>query len=121
MDSMLNLRLAATFDVLRLKDDFKTINAHQSAMTIHSKPWFTEQTYAEARTFMLPTPEMPATYQEWFDIQTKRLTELEAKGDKVEKIEINPNEFARYCEQRQCKHDTVALCNFMFVKGSGKI
>jgi hypothetical protein len=29
---------------------------------------------------MLPTPGMPATYQEWFDIQTKRLTELERRN-----------------------------------------
>jgi hypothetical protein len=46
---------------------------------------------------------------------------LEAKGDTAEKIGINSNEFARYCEQRQCKYDTAALRNFMLVKGSDKI
>ena len=46
----------------------------------------TQAQRVHSRTFMLRLPKcLPHI---GFDIQTKRLTELEAKGDKVEKIEI---------------------------------
>jgi hypothetical protein len=89
-------------------------------MSIHYIPWFTEQTYSIVKAFILPHLDMPDTYQEWCDMQTKKIAELEAKGDTVEKIEVNPYEFARYCERRQCKYDTAAILSFLFVKGSSE-
>jgi hypothetical protein len=87
-------------------------------MTIHYIPWFTEATYHAAKTFMLPHPDMPDTYEEWLDLKRKQIADLGAKGDTVEKIEINPYEFARYCERKACKYDTVALRNFVFLTES---
>jgi len=88
------------------------------AMSIHYNiEWFTEQTYRIIRRFILPHPDIPDTYEEWLYFAEKRITKLKTKGDTVEKVEVNPNEFARHCEMKGCKYDIVALHNFVTWQG----
>jgi hypothetical protein len=51
---------------------------------------------------------LPDTFDEWNEIATKQAAQMEANGMIVEKVIINPQEFALWCEARNVKADGCA-------------
>jgi hypothetical protein len=47
----------------------------------------------------------------------KQIADLEAKGDTVKGVEVNPTEFREYCDRMRYNYDIVALRNFVVWKG----
>lgn len=88
-------------------------------MSIAYIEWFTENTYRAVKALMRPHPDLPDTYQEWLYLKTKQIADIEASGSLAQKVEIDANEFSGYCRRMGCDHDTVALHNFTYFKGSG--
>jgi len=42
-------------------------------------------------------PDLPNTYNEWFDLARKEMREIIVNGDTPIDVEIDPHEFAQYC------------------------
>jgi hypothetical protein len=83
-------------------------------------PWFLPQNYDAIKRALKNDPNLPVTYDEWFNLQTKQVAEIEARGTFVEKVNINPDEFARYCASCGQKQNDVMLRAFAIVKKAGR-
>jgi hypothetical protein len=63
--------------------------------------------------------DLPASYEEWFDLARKELREIVVNGDTPREIETDPDEFARYCHVRRYARTLDRLKRFASEKGSG--
>ncbi len=67
-----------------------------------------------------PNLNLPDTYDEWLNLSHKELREIELVGDTFKEIEINPDEFARFCQAKRKARTFDALRQFAAAKGSGQ-
>ena len=65
-------------------------------------------------------PDLPASYDKWFDLARKEMREIIVKGDTTTEIEVDPDEFARYCHAGRHARTLDRLKQFATAKGSGK-
>jgi hypothetical protein len=83
--------------------------------------WFPDQqTYKAIRALLIPHPDIPVSYEEWLHLTANKIGDVEASGNTVQKVEVDPLEFSNYCYRKGLNCDTVALHHFAFFKGSGQ-
>ncbi len=70
--------------------------------------WYKEAHYRPLLTLFDDTHLLPATYREWLDRAEMKKREIEAKGDRVIKIFIDPETFPEWCRKRGCRLDAEA-------------
>lgn len=63
--------------------------------------------------------DLPNTYNEWLQLQAKETRERTQVGYDVQMIEIDPNEFARYCGAKGVATDTLRLVHLACEKAAG--
>jgi hypothetical protein len=66
-------------------------------------------------------PDVPDSYDEGFDLARKEMREIILKGDTPIEVEIDPDEFGRYCHAGRHARTLERLKQFAAEKGSGKI
>lgn len=67
-----------------------------------------------------PDLNLPDTYNEWLNLSRKQMREIILAGDSPIEIEIDPDEFARFCHTLRAARTFDRLLQFAAEKGSGK-
>ncbi len=63
--------------------------------------------------------DFPNTYDEWLKLINERRLEHERRNFITRKVQINPDEFARYCGRYGDPHDLKRLMDFAAEKAAG--
>jgi hypothetical protein len=69
--------------------------------------------------FSLMEDEVPGTHPEWVQFMNKRRLEEEQRGMTVKFVDVNPDEFTRYCGATGQRHNYAALTRFVIEKAGG--
>jgi len=75
---------------------------------IRAMVWYREEHYAELLTIFDDADQLPLTYQHWLARAEEKKTEVEAAGDQVIKVFIDPATFPKWCEERNLAKDANA-------------
>lgn len=67
--------------------------------------WYREEHYAELLAIFDDAELLPPTYQHWLARAEEKKTEVEAGGDQVIKVFIDPETFPEWCEKRNLPKD----------------
>lgn len=70
--------------------------------------WYKEEHYAELLTLFDDAELLPLTYQHWLARAEEKKAEVEAGGDQVIKVFIDPVTFPEWCEKRNLAKDANA-------------
>ncbi len=72
---------------------------------IQALVWYKEEHYAQLLTLFDDAEQLPPTYQHWFERAEAKRLEVEARGDQVIKVFIDPETFPEWCEKRNLPKD----------------
>ena len=75
---------------------------------IQAMVWYKEEHYSELLALFDDTELLPPTYQHWLARAEEKKTEVEAGGDQVIKVFIDPVTFPEWCEKRNLAKDANA-------------
>jgi hypothetical protein len=78
--------------------------------------WFRREDYAAIKALSPGEYNLPDTFDEWNEIATKQVAEMESNGIVVEKVIIVPQEFAQWCKARNVKPDGPSRARFAIEK-----
>lgn len=67
--------------------------------------WFRRQDYDAVKALAPHDPNLPDAFDEWLDLATQQLAQLEAEGVVVEKVVVEPRQFAAWCRRRKVEPD----------------
>ena len=65
-------------------------------------------------------PDLPDSYDEGFDLARKEMRDIILQGDTPMEVEIDPEEFGRYCHAGRHVRTLDRLKQFAAEKGNGK-
>ena len=82
--------------------------------------WFRREDYEALKKLSPNEPDLPDTFDEWEQIATKQVAEIETAGGLVEKVIIDPQEFAIWCRASGVKPDSVNRSAFAVQKHFGQ-
>jgi hypothetical protein len=68
----------------------------------------------------LPNNDFPYTYDEWLQFSRDKGTDWQSKGYVVERVEVHPDKFRRYCDRVSAPCNMHWLYAFAVDKGIGK-
>jgi hypothetical protein len=72
-----------------------------------------ERKYYDALKALSPNDsDLPDTYDEWFKLATEQIAKLEASSITVNKVVINPQEFAAWCKASGVETNNATLGGF---------
>jgi hypothetical protein len=60
--------------------------------------WFRREDYDAFKKLSPDEYNLPDTFDEWEEIANKQVAEIDATGGLVEKVIVNPQEFALWCK-----------------------
>jgi len=75
---------------------------------IRAMVWYKEEHYSELLTIFDDAEQLPPTYQHWLARAEEKKAEVEAVGDQVIKVFIDPATFPEWCEERNLAKDANA-------------
>lgn len=81
-------------------------------------PFIAPEHYEAFRRFV--GLDLPDTYHEWLRLSDKEAFERAKVGYQVERLQVNPDEFTRYCDARWATANGIALMNFVREKAAGQ-
>ena len=67
--------------------------------------WYKEEHYVQLLTLLDDAELLPLTYRDWLTRAEEKKAEVEAKGDQVIKVFIDPETFPEWCEKRNLPKD----------------
>lgn len=74
--------------------------------------WYRREDYQKIRAVMADPDKLPATFDKWFYSANKFARGLEARGQIVERVYLDPDEFAEWCQRRGMNIDAKARMTF---------
>lgn len=94
--------------VAKLKE--KTAQKQEPARQpmIRAMVWYKEEHYTELLAIFDDAEQLPPTYQHWLARAEEKKAEVEAVGDQVIKVFIDPATFPKWCEARNLAKDANA-------------
>ena len=63
---------------------------------------------------------LPDNFDTWSYLHSERVAARTGKGHVVYEVKVNPDEFTRYCQAKNCVHDLPSLDRFATEKAGGK-
>jgi hypothetical protein len=75
---------------------------------IQALVWYKEEDYPELLAMFDDTELLPLTYQHWLARAEEKKAEVEADGDQVIKVFIDPKTFPEWCEKKNLAKDANA-------------
>ena len=84
-------------------------------MTTFYHPWIAQENFEAFRRVHHPYPN---TYDEWLQFHARRVAHDKAKGHETIDVEVDPDEFTKFCKVCGCTPDREALDSFAFEKGT---
>ena len=82
--------------------------------------WFRREDYPAIKALSPTEYNLPDTFDEWNEIATSQVAEMESNGMLVEKVIINPQEFALWCKTRNVKPDGPSRARFAIEKDAAQ-
>lgn len=74
--------------------------------------WYRREDYARVLQVMADSDQLPPTWDKWFYAAEKGRRHLEKTGIVVERVYLDPDEFARWCEAGGLDVDAKARTRF---------
>jgi hypothetical protein len=68
--------------------------------TLQAMVWYKEEHYQKLVSMFDDADLLPPTYQDWLVRAEEKKTEVEAAGDQVIKVFIDPETFPEWCEKK---------------------
>lgn len=99
---------------MKEKRQAKAAPATQPAQDIAHEPmlqamvWYKEEHYQQLLALFDDAELLPPTYQAWLSRAEEKKTEVEAAGDQVMKVFIDPQTFPEWCAQKGLPRDAEA-------------
>ena len=75
---------------------------------IQAMVWYKEEDYAKLLSLFDDAELLPPVYQDWLVRAEEKKSEVEAAGDQVIKVFIDPETFPQWCEERKMLLDAEA-------------
>ncbi|MGB3212839.1 MAG: hypothetical protein WBB19_19215 [Desulforhopalus sp.] len=75
---------------------------------IQALVWYKKEHYSELIALFDDAELLPKTYESWLSRAEEKKTEVEAGGDQVIKVFIDPETFPRWCKERNLAKDANA-------------
>ena len=72
---------------------------------IQALVWYKEEHYAELLAMFDDAELLPPTYQHWLARAEEKKAEVEANGDQVIKVFIDPETFPQWCDKKNLPKD----------------
>ncbi len=95
--------------VARLKNKSLEKQEEKQATTsppmIQAMVWYKEEHYAQLLTLFDDAELLPRTYQDWLVRAEEKKAEIEAGGDQVIKVFIDPETFPEWCKEKNLPLD----------------
>ncbi len=73
--------------------------------TLKAMVWYKEEHYQPLLALFDDAELLPPTYQDWLVRAEEKRTEVEAAGDQVLKVFIDPDTFSEWCEKKNLPRD----------------
>lgn len=70
--------------------------------------WYKEEHYPELLRLFDDAEQLPLTYQHWLTRAEEKKAEVEAGGDRVIKVFIDPETFPQWCDRKNLARDANA-------------
>lgn len=96
--------------VARLKKNKESMQApeqHQEPM-IQAMVWYREEHYHQLLSIFDDAELLPPLFTDWLDRAEKKKVEVEAAGDQVIKVFVDPETFPQWCAEKKLKMDANA-------------
>lgn len=84
------------------------VNQPAQEPMLQAMVWYKEEHYEQLLTIFDDAELLPPTYQAWLARAEEKKTEVEAAGDQVMKVFIDPETFPEWCEQKGLPKDAEA-------------
>ncbi|MGW8195260.1 MAG: hypothetical protein ACWGOX_13445 [Desulforhopalus sp.] len=94
--------------VARLKAKKKVRPEPQREPTLQAMVWYREEHYQQLLSIFDDAELLPPLYRDWLSRAEKKKAEVEAAGDQVVKVFIDPETFPQWCRKRDLKKDADA-------------
>jgi len=91
--------------VAKLKDKQANKEEPVHQPTLQAMVWYKEEHYEQLLSLFDDTELLPPTYQSWLIRAEEKKTEVEAAGDQVIKVYIDPETFPQWCEEKNLPRD----------------
>ena len=91
--------------VAKLKEKAANKQAPTRQPAIQAMVWYKEEHYAELLTIFDDAELLPLTYQHWLSRAEEKKAEVEAGGDQVIKVFIDPETFPEWCNDKNLPKD----------------
>jgi hypothetical protein len=94
--------------VTKLKD--RQVRKQQPAgqATLQAMVWYKEEHYEQLLSIFDDAELLPLTYQDWLVRAEEKKAEVEAAGDQVIKVFVDPETFPEWCEKKNLPKDADA-------------
>lgn len=80
----------------------------QRPPTLQAMVWYKEEHYQQLLALFDDAELLPKTYADWLTRAEAKKTEVEAAGDQVMKVFIDPETFPEWCEKKNLSKDANA-------------
>jgi len=94
--------------VARLKAKKKEKPESQNEPAIQAMVWYREEHYNQLLSIFDDTELLPPLYGDWLSRAEEKKAEVEAAGDQVIKVFIDPETFPQWCTEKGLKKDADA-------------
>ena len=93
---------------LREKQALKKEQTAGRQPMIQAMVWYEEEQYLKLRGLFADADLLPPAYRDWLSRAEEKRAEVEAEGDQVIKVYIDPETFPQWCEERKLRMDADA-------------
>ncbi len=83
-------------------------NVNEQAPAIQAMVWYREEEWETLRKLFTDSHLLPATYKNWLQRAEEMVTKVEATGDIVVKVFIDPVTFPAWCKEKGREMDSNA-------------
>ncbi len=77
----------------------------QSQPMIRAMVWYKEEHYQKLLSIFDDAELLPVSFQDWLNRAEEKKSEVEADGDQVIKVFIDPETFPEWCKQKKLAKD----------------
>ncbi len=75
-------------------------NSENQAPTIQAMVWYKEEDWEQLHRMFTDSHLLPQSYDDWLERAEKMVTQIEAAGDVVMKVFIDPVTFPLWCKKK---------------------
>ena len=74
--------------------------------------WYAREDWEQLRSLAVDSAALEPTYEEWREVATQAIANLEAHGIRVERVEVSTDELKHWCSENKRSLDGAARAAF---------